>query len=68
MLDALAELGCPHHHQVFGIAVKHRTQQYGIHDTKDRRVGANAETQRQHCHCGGSAILEQHPKTVLKVS
>src|SRR5258706_404264 len=54
-------------HQTVGIAVGQRTQQHGIHDAENGRVGSDAQSQRQDSHDRECGHLDQHAQTIANI-
>src|SRR5262249_34154027 len=54
-------------YQTIGIAVGQRTQQYGIHDAENRRVGSHAQSQHQDSHDRECGPLDQHSQTIANI-
>src|SRR5580692_7576374 len=54
-------------HQTIGIAVGQRTQQHGIHDAENCRVGSHAESQSQNRNRGETWILAQQSQSMTQV-
>src|ERR1700723_3015835 len=54
-------------YQTIGIAVGQRTQQHGIHDTENCRVGSHAQSERQNRNRGETWILAQQSQSMTHV-
>ncbi len=54
-------------YQTVGIAVGQRTQQHGIHDAENGRVGSHAQSQRQDSHDRECGLLDQHAQTIANI-
>src|SRR5271170_5067352 len=54
-------------YQTVGIAVGQRTQQHGIHDAENGRVGSHAQSQRQDNHDRECGLLDQHAQTIANI-
>ena len=54
-------------YQTIGIAVGQRTQQHGIHDAKNGRVGSHAQSQSQNRNRGKTRILAQQSQSMTHV-
>src|SRR5215468_7017606 len=54
-------------YQTIGIAVGQRTQQHGIHDAENGRVGSHAQSQHQDSHDRECGLLDQHAHTVANI-
>src|SRR5438045_8362235 len=54
-------------YQTIGIAVGQRTQQHGIHDAENGRVGSHAESQGQDSHDRECGLLDQHAQTIANI-
>ena len=54
-------------YQTIGIAVGQRTQQHGIHDAENGRVGSHAQSQRQDSHDRECGLLDQHAQTIANI-
>src|SRR6202043_77609 len=54
-------------YQTVGIAVGQRTQQHGIHDAENGRVGSHAQSQRQDSHDRECGLFDQHAQTIANI-
>src|SRR5260370_20219676 len=54
-------------YQTIGIAVGQRTQQHGIHDAENCRVGSHAQSQSQDGHDRECGLLDQHAQTIANI-
>src|SRR5689334_4198075 len=54
-------------YQTIGIAVRQRTQQYGIHDAENGRVGSHAQSQHQDSHDRECGLLDEHAQTIANI-
>src|SRR6476661_6727867 len=54
-------------YQTIGIGVGQRTQQNGIHDAENGRVGSHAQSQRQDSHDREGGLLDQHAQTIANI-
>src|SRR5580658_8432857 len=54
-------------YQTIRLAEGKRTQQHGIHDAEDRRIGPDSQGQRQDGHDGECGLLAQHAQTVTHI-
>jgi hypothetical protein len=54
-------------HDPVGIGERHRLEQDGVDDGKDRGVGADTERQRRHGGGREAAVLAEHPERVSHV-
>ncbi len=57
----LARIGFVQYHQPAGIVKGQRLEQNGFDDTKNRRVGANTQRQRDNRDGGEARVLREHP-------
>ena len=57
----------PHLHQPIGVADRQRAQQQIVDEAEERRVGADAERQRQRDHGGERRTLQQHAQRIPDV-
>src|SRR5262249_9877265 len=49
------------------VGERKRTQQHGIHDAENGRVGPHAQSQRQDGHNGECGLLDQHAQTIANI-
>src|SRR5215831_4520878 len=54
-------------YQTIGIGVGQRTQQHGIHDAENRRVGSYAQSQSQDSHDRECGLRDQHTQTIANI-
>ena len=57
----------PQQNELLRMSHRQRLEENGVDEAENRRVGPNAERQRQHGHDRESGILGQHPQAVSKV-
>ncbi len=56
--------GIEHKNELFGMGIRERTQKHRVHDTENRRVGADAKGQRQDDDGGEARALAQRPQAI----
>src|SRR6266481_2982830 len=54
-------------HQFLRLRYGKGTKQQHVNDTEDRRIGADAQCQRQHCNQRESRVFPKHPRSVAQV-
>ena len=54
-------------YKTIGVAERKRTEQHGVHDAEDRRVGPHAQSQRQDRHDRERGLLDQHAQTIANI-
>src|SRR5271163_1248102 len=54
-------------YQTIGIAVGQRTQQHGIHDAENGRVGSHAQSQGKHRRDGKTGTFQKQPQSIPHV-
>src|SRR5580700_4107734 len=54
-------------YQTVGIAVGQRTQQHGIHDAENGRVGSHAQSQGKHRYDGKTGTFQKQPQSIPHV-
>src|SRR5215471_21427041 len=65
--NSLAIASAPEQRQPLRIIDRQRFQQHGVNQAEDRRIGPDAQRQRERGHAGKAGMLHQHPCAIAQV-
>src|ERR1700751_473693 len=54
-------------YETVGVGERKRTEQHGVHDAENGRVGAHAENQRQDSYDYECGLPDQHAQTIANI-
>src|SRR5215475_2770590 len=65
--NSLAIASAPEQRQSLRGIDRQRFQQHGVNQAEDRRIGPDAQRQRERGHAGKAGMLQQHPRAITQV-
>src|SRR5205085_5647482 len=54
-------------YKTVGVGERKRTEQHGVHDAENRRIGSHAQSQCQESHDRECGLLDQHAQTIANI-